>query len=173
MSLSYFDLTVPVFIKSLENLEHFLQKGVEHATLNNVSEASYLALSLAPDMFPLSRQIQIVTDNAKGAVARLCDVEPLNLGDTETTATELLARIATVVAYLRTMTPDQFSGVAEVKITLPYYPGKYFTAPDYLSEFALPNFYFHLNMAYAIIRSSGVPLGKGDYLGKLTMRDVA
>lgn len=172
MSPTYFALTVTVFTKSLENLKHFLQKGLEHAEVNGVAESDFLAFKLAPDMFPLSRQIQIVTDNAKGAVARLASVEPLKIEDTESTAVELINRIDTVIAHIGTFTPEQFTAAGEGTVTLPYYPGKYMKAPDYLTEFALPNFFFHLNMAYAIIRSSGVALGKGDYLGTLTMHDV-
>lgn len=172
MSPTYFTLTVPVFTKSLENLKHFLQKGLEHAEVNGVAESDFLAFKLAPDMFPLSRQIQIVTDNAKGAVARLAAVEPMKIEDTESTAAELMNRIDTVIAHIATFTPEQFTAAGEVMVTLPYYPGKYMEASDYLTEFAIPNFFFHLNMAYAIIRSSGVALSKGDYLGTLTMHDV-
>lgn len=173
MTISYYDVTVPVFIKSLQNLKAFLRKGVEHATENGVEEASFLALQLSPDMFPLKRQIQISTDNAKGTVARLTGTAPLVIEDTETTLAELDARIDLVIDHLREFTPEQFAQVETVQITLPYFPGKYFTGHDYLVEYALPNFFFHVNMAYAIIRSSGVPLGKADYLGALTLHDVS
>jgi uncharacterized protein len=172
MAISYFDLTVPVFIKSLENLKHFFSKGIAHAAEINVSEADYLAMRLAPDMFPLSRQIQIATDNAKGAVARLSEVDALKIADTETTSAELLARIDTVIAYLKNFTPEQFTESGTRQIVMPYFEGKYFTGHDYLVEFALPNFFFHINMAYALIRASGVPLAKSDYLGSLTMHPL-
>jgi uncharacterized protein len=172
MSISYYDLTVPVFIKNLENLKTIVAKGVAHATENGVAEADFLALQLSPDMFPLKRQIQISTDNAKGAVARLCGTPPLTIEDTETTWAELSARIDTVIEHLKAFTPEQFEKSGEAEVSLPYFPGKYFTGHDYLVEFALANFFFHINMAYAIIRSSGVPLGKGDYLGALTLHDV-
>lgn len=173
MTISYYDVTVPVFIKSLENLKVFLRKGVEHATQNGVEEAGFLALQLSPDMFPLKRQIQISTDNAKGTLARLTGTAPLVIEDTETTLTELEARVDRVITYLRGFSPEQFAAAETVQITLPYFPGKYFTGHDYLVEYALPNFFFHINMAYAIIRSSGVPLGKTDYLGALTLHEVS
>lgn len=173
MSISYFDVTVPVFIKRLESLKHFLHKGIVHAQETGITEEEYLGLRLSPDMFPLLRQIQIATDNAKGAVARLTGVDPIVLEDTETTYSQLEARIDLVIAHLSSFTRDQFEDSAERRIELPYFPGKYFTGHDYLVEFALPNFFFHLNMAYAIIRTSGVPLGKPDYLGSLTMHDLA
>ncbi len=173
MSISYYDVTVPIFKKSLTNLKTFLRKGVEHAAENGVAEADYLGLQLSPDMFPLRRQIQISTDNAKGSVARLTGIPPLVLEDTETTLSELEARLDKVIAYLDAVTPEQFGSAATAEVTLPYFPGKHFTGHDYLVEYALPNFFFHVNMAYAIIRSSGVPLGKMDYLGALTLHDAA
>ena len=173
MSISYYDVTVPIFKKSLTNLKSFLRKGVEHASENGVTEVQYLDLQLSPDMFPLRRQIQIATDNARGSVARLAGVAPLVLDDTETTLAELEARVDKVVAYLDAVTPEQFTAAATAMVTLPYFPGKHFTGHDYLVEYALPNFFFHVTTAYAIIRSSGVPLGKRDYLGALTLHDDA
>lgn len=173
MQISYYDLTVPVFIKRLQSLKHFLHKGIEHAKETGISESDYLGLRLSPDMFPLLKQVQIATDNAKGAVARLAGVEPLKIEDIEITYAEIDARIDTVIAHLESFTADQFEKASEAKIELPYFEGKYFTAHDYVTEFAIPNFFFHLNMAYAIIRTSGVPLGKPDYLGALTMHDKA
>lgn len=172
MPISYYDVTIPVFIKNLENLKTFMGKGVAHAAENGIAEADFLALQLSPDMFPLKRQIQISTDNAKGAVARLVGTPPLTIADTETTWAELAARIDTVIEHLGTFTSAQFEKAAEAEVSLPYFPGKYFTGHDYLVEYVLPNFFFHINMAYAIIRSSGVPLGKTDYLGTLTLHDV-
>ena len=172
MSISYLDVTVPVFIKQLESLKYFLHKGITHIKETGVSEEEYLGLRLSEDMYPLLRQVQIATDNAKGAVARLAGVAPLSIEDTETTYSQLEARVDMVILHLSSFTPDQFDDAATRKIEMPYFPGKYFTGHDYLTEFALPNFFFHLNMAYAIIRTSGVPLGKPDYLGALTMHDV-
>lgn len=172
MNISYFDVTVPVFIRSLSNLKTFLRKGADHAKEIGTAEVDFLALQLSPDMFPLKRQIQISTDNAKGSVARLTGTVPLMIEDTETTVAELEARIDQVIAHLRTYTPDQFAKAATQEVTLPYFPGKHFVGHDFLVEYALPNFFFHVSMAYAIIRASGVPLGKADYLGGLTLHDT-
>lgn len=169
-SLSYYELTVPLFVKNLKSLRAFFEKGVAHAVAAGESEADYLARALAPDMFPLRRQIQISTDNAKGTVARITNTAPMALPDTEETAAQLLARIDTVIAYLGTFSPEQFAEADTSEVTLPYFPGQYFVGHDYLLEYALPNFFFHVNMAYAIIRNSGVPLGKTDYLGALTLQ---
>lgn len=172
MSISYYDVTVPLFIKTLTNLKHFLEKGATLAKENGVLETNYLAMQLAPDMFPLRRQIQIATDNAKGTAARLSGQEPIKIEDRETTLAELTARIDLVIEHLKAYTPEQFADAANVKTSLPYFPGKYFTGHDYVIEYALPNFFFHVTTAYAIIRASGVPLGKADYVGALTMHDV-
>lgn len=173
MNISYYDVTVPVFIRTLTNLKVFLRKGATHAAEAGTSEADFLSLQLSPDMFPLRRQIQIATDNAKGSVARLTGSTPLVIEDAETTVAELEARIDQVIAHLRTFTPDQFAETHTREVTLPYFPGKHFIGHDFLIEYALPNFFFHVNMAYAIIRSRGVPLGKADYLGALTLHDTA
>jgi len=165
-------MTVPFFTKNLRSLKAILAKGAEHAKSAGMSEADLLDSRLAPDMFPLVKQVQIATDNAKGAVARLADAEPLVLPDEETTIAQLIERIEKVEVYLATFTPEQFDGADTRSITLPYYPGKFMTGHDYFTEFALANFFFHFNMAYAILRMVGVPLGKGDYIGGMNMQEL-
>lgn len=167
-TLSYYEVTIPVFIKSLENLRAFFEKGAQHAKETGETEEAFLNRTLAPDMFPLKRQIQIATDNAKGLPTRLTGAEALVIEDTETTVAELIARIDRVIAHLRTFTPEQFGSAATAEIRLPYFPDKVFLGRDYLLEFGLPNFFFHITTAYAIIRNSGIPLGKMDFLGSLT-----
>ena len=173
MNTPYFDMTVPFFEKNLRSLKGILAKGAEHAKVVGMSESDLLASRLAPDMFSLSKQIQIATDNAKGAVARLADAEPLVLPDEETTVAQLIERIEKVEVYLATFTPEQFAGADDRMITLPYYPGKFITGHDYLTEFALANFFFHFNMSYAILRMVGVALGKGDYIGGMNLQEIA
>jgi hypothetical protein len=173
MNSLYFEMTAPFFLKNLKSLKSILTKGTAHAVSVGMSETDLLASKLAPDMFPLLKQIQIATDNAKGATARLAGVAPLSLPDTETTVAELIARIEVVEAHLATFTPEQFVGADERQITLPYFPGTYITGHDYLTEYALANFFFHLNMAYAILRMVGTPLGKGDYIGGMNMQELA
>jgi uncharacterized protein len=172
MHVSYFDVTVPVFKKNLIIAKGLLQKGLEHALEQGISEETFLDQRLAPDMFPLLKQVQMITDNAKGASARLAGVEAPAIADVETTVAELVARIDTVVAFLDTFTPDQFSEAAEKKIVLPYIPGMYQTGGDYLVDFVLPNFFFHMSLVYGLIRSQGVPIGKMDFLGSLKLHPL-
>ena len=172
MNLSYYDVTVPVFKKNLLIVQTLLKKGFEHVESKGMTEADFLNQRLAPDMFPLLKQIQIVTDNAKGAVARFTASEPLSIEDKETTVAELMARIDTVIAFVDTFTPDKFEQSSEQKITISYIPGKYQKASDYLVDFALPNFFFHMAMIYAILRAQGVEIGKMDFLGGLKLHPV-
>ncbi len=172
MHTPYFDVTVPVYKKNLLIVKGLLQKGLEHAVEVGMTEAAFLDQRLAPDMFPLVKQVQMVTDNAKGAPSRLAGVEAPVIADTETTVAELVARIDTVLAYLDTFTPEQFVNAADQKITLSYIPGMYQTGTDYLVDFALPNFFFHMSIIYALLRSQGVTLGKMDFLGSLKLNPV-
>ena len=171
MELSYFDVTVPVFIKSLNNLKAILKKGEAHAKEIGMSESDFLDQKLAEDMFPLLRQIQVVTDTAKGAVARLAGVDQMQIEDAETTCAELYKRIDTVTEHIETFRKEAFSGAGDRHIVLPYYEGKHFLGRDYLVEFAFPNFFFHLNMAYALMRKQGTTIGKQDYLGSLSLQE--
>ena len=172
MTLNYYDLTVPLLIKNVQSLKHFFEKGWAAAQESGLSEADFLGHTLAPDMFPLIKQIQIATDNAKAIPARLSGRDMIKLEDTETTVAELHARIDTVLEHLSTYTPEQFVAAEEKKITLPYIPGQYVEAKDYLLDFALPNFFFHMTTAYAIIRTQGVPLGKMDFVGNQKLHPI-
>jgi uncharacterized protein len=169
MQNPYFDITVPIFKKMLENLDHLLTAGATFAIEKGISEETLLSNRLAPDMFPFARQIQIATDNAKGAVARLCGIEAPVMDDTETTVAELHQRIATTIAFLETITEDQFAGAHNRTVSLKYFSGKHFTGYDYVTQYALPNFFFHVNTAYALLRTMGVDIGKKDYLGPLSL----
>ena len=172
MNTPYFEMTVPLFQKNLRNLKGILTKGALFAETANMSETDLLQSRLAPDMFPLVKQVQIATDNAKGATARLAGVEPMKFLDEEITIAQLVERIEKVEAYLGTFTPEQFVEAGTRKVTLPYFPGKFILGHDYLTEYALANFFFHMNMSYAILRMVGVPLGKGDYIGDMHMQEV-
>ncbi len=172
MHTSYFDLIVPLVRRNLVNLRALLEKGEAFAAEHQMSEETLLASRLAPDMFPLLKQVQVATDNAKGMTARLAGIAPMSLPDTETSLAELYTRIDTVLAHLDTYTAEHFADAPSRQITLPYFPGVYFTAQDYVVEFALANFFFHINTSYAILRSIGVPLEKQDYLGPLTLQPL-
>jgi len=168
-----YTFTVPVFTKMLGGLKGVLAKAEAHAKEAGLDEAAFLQDRLAPDMFPFVRQIQIATDNAKGAVARLTGTEAPKFEDTESTFAELSARIDRTLAYLATAQEAQFTGAEDRKIELPYFTGKYMTGMEYALEYALPNFLFHVTVAYALIRKNGTPVGKADFLGGLPLKDLA
>lgn len=155
----------PTFARMLKNLSSMLGKTEAHAKAKNFDPAVLLNDRLAPDMFTLTRQVQIATDHAKGAMARLAGHAPEAIEDKETTIAELQARIAKVVAIVEGYTEAQLEGAEkrEITIKIPNAELK-FSGIDYLNSWALPNFYFHLTMAYAIMRHNGVELGKRDFL---------
>ncbi len=172
MQNPYYEFTIPVFVRTLTNLKAILEKAKAFAVEKGISEADLLATRLAPDMFPLVKQVQIAGDNAKGAAGRLAGVEIPKMEDTEATFDELCARLDKTIAYLNTFTSEQFAGAEDKKIHLPWMPeGKNYEAPDYLRYFVLANVYFHVTTAYDILRNQGMPVGKTDYIGELTMVD--
>lgn len=161
MSLSLYDISVPLFVSGLKNLSVLLDK----ALASGIPEADLLEARLAPDMRPLPQQVQLASDTAKGATARLAGVENPSMPDTETTFAELKERIAKTVAFIESVDPARFDGGVDRDITvaLPTFALKWKGA-DYLRQFALPNFYFHVTVLYAILRAKGVTIGKQDYL---------
>lgn len=164
-------MTVPVFKKMLGQLDHLLSKGAAYAIEKGITEDALLSNRLAPDMFPFSKQIQIASDNAKGCVARLCGIEAPVMEDNEASVADLHERIAKTIAFLESVSVEQFDGAKDRSVTLKYYPGKHFSGHDYLTEYALPNFFFHVNVAYALLRSLGVDIGKSDYIGHLSLKE--
>jgi hypothetical protein len=154
--------------KLLKNVDGWLDKTVASATARKFDPNTLLQARLAPDMFPLLRQIQSVCDQVKYAVARTAAKDPPSHPDTEQTIDELRARIATVVAYVDTFSAADFEGAADRTISLPRWEGKKLTGLDYFIEHASPNVFFHLSMVYAILRHNGVDVGKRDYLGALS-----
>jgi len=157
--------------KMLTNLDGWIEKGVAHAKARSFDPNVLLGVRLAPDQYPLLRQIQSSCDNAKFAAARLSGKEAPKHPDTEQTVDECRARIHTCVSHLETYKASDFDGAETRVVTLPFMEGKVISGSDYLIEMALPNFYFHVTTAYAILRHSGVPLGKMDYIGSLNVRD--
>jgi len=156
--------------KMLGHLDAWLEKAVAFAKAKPFDPNTLLQSRLAPDQFPLVRQIQSTCDTAKLAAARLAGKEAPSHPDTETTIDELHARIAAVRKYLDGFTAKDFEGAATRTISQPRWEGKTMTGADYFREHATPNFYFHLTHAYALLRHAGVDLGKRDYLGPLTLR---
>jgi hypothetical protein len=163
-------LTVLEMKKLLSNVDSWLEKANAHATAKKFDANVLLQSRLAPDMFPLTFQIQSACDNAKYAAARTAGKTPPSHPDTEQTIADLRARIATVTAYLDTFTKADFEGTDARTISLPRWEGKSMSATAYFMEHALPNFFFHLTTAYAILRHNGVDIGKRDYLGPLSLR---
>lgn len=170
--MSLHDEIVPPLTKMLGNLDAWLGLAIENAASRSFDPAVLLSARLAPDQFALLRQVQSACDAAKFAAARTAGKAPPRNPDTEQTLAELRARIAATRDYLATLTAADFAGAEERLVPLSFMPGKAMLAGDYLREFALPNFYFHLVTAYAILRHSGVPLGKIPYIGGLTLRDA-
>lgn len=165
-------LTVPLFTKMLGGLRAVLGKAAAFAQEKGMDEAAFLDDRLAPDMFPLKRQVQVACDNAKGAVARLTGKENPAMEDTEASFAELIARIDKTVAFVNSVSEGDFAGAEERKVILPFFKGKYFTGADYLLQYALPNFFFHVTVAYALIRKNGVPIGKADFINGTSLRDL-
>jgi hypothetical protein len=165
LSFTLYDATVPPLAHMLDNLGNCLEKGAAHAKEKGEDFKTYLESRLAPDMFALTRQVQVACDMAKGAGARLAGVEIPKYEDHETSLAELKARIAKTVAFLKGLDRKSFEGAENREIVLKF-PNRefHFKGSDYLTGFALPNVYFHITAAYAILRSKGVPLGKSDYL---------
>lgn len=162
-----FDLTVPQFIKTLKNLNNFLDKAAAHADSKKFEMEVLLNSRLAPDQFPLTRQIQIVCDTAKLAASRLTGKPAPVQEDNEKTLAEVKARIQSVITYLEGMKPEDYTNAATAVITQPRWEGKTLTGYDYVIHHVIPNFYFHVTTAYSIMRHNGVDLGKKDFLGTL------
>jgi hypothetical protein len=161
-----YSASVPVFTTMLGNLGHCLDKALAYAEAKKFDTAVLIPYRLAPDMFPLSRQILIACDSAKLCVARLSGVEAPKFDDTEATLPEFKARIQKTLEYLASVPADKINGTEDKTITFPAGPGKTRTMQGeaYLKHWALPNHFFHITTAYAILRHNGVNLGKTDYL---------
>jgi len=166
MSLSMYSSSVPVFVHYLKNLASILQKGAEFATEKKIDEKVLTGARLFPDMFPLSRQVQIACDVAKGCGARLGGGEMPKYEDTETTFDELQARITKTIDYLNSLSEDSINGTEQKQIKLQAGPKELeFVGDQFLRNWALPNVYFHITTAYNILRHNGVAVGKMDFLG--------
>lgn len=170
--MSLYDASVPHFKRLLKNLDQWFDKTEAYAKSKNFDPAVLLTARLAPDQFPLLKQIQIAADSAKIGCARLTGKQAPVHDDKETTLAELRTRIAETIAFLDTLTPKDFEGAETRKVPLTAVPGKVSLGRDVLFERVLPNFYFHLVTSYAILRHNGVDLGKADYLGSGTTQDA-
>ena len=166
LNISMYTLSVPVFDRYLGNLMNLLDKGAASAAERKIDETVLTAMRIYPDMFPLTRQVLIAADFAKGACARLAGAEVPKYEDNEKTFAELKARCQKTRDFLATLKSEQFEGAETRVVTLPIAgtPTEFVGLP-YLTGFALPNFYFHITTAYNLLRQAGVPLGKRDFVG--------
>ena len=165
MSLSMYTATVPPFRSMLKNLQAVIAKAEAHCEAKKIDPGAFLGARLYPDMLPFTAQVQIATDNIKGAAGRLTGAEIPKFEDNETSFAQLQARIDKTVAFLDTLTEVQFEGAAERDIVLQLRDRKVeFKGASYLLQWANPNVYFHITTAYALLRHGGVEIGKKDYL---------
>ncbi len=163
--LSMHAISAPVFTRMLNNLSSILSKAEQQAKVKGYDPNVLLNDRLAPDMFTLTRQIQIASDHAKGCMARLAGKTPEALEDTETTFAQLQARITKVLGIVESFTPEQLEGSENREISIKIPTGELkFSGLDYVTGWAMPNFYFHATTAYAILRHNGIELGKKDFL---------
>jgi hypothetical protein len=168
MTITMYQASVPVFIRTLTSLKAILAKAAAHAQAKKIDESVLLGARLYPDMFPLARQVQIACDFARATPARLSGKEPLALEETEKTIAELSTRIDRSIDYVRSLPEREIAGSEGREIVRPIRgEQKKFTGLNYLEQFALPNFFFHATTAYAILRHCGVELGKSDFIGAL------
>ena len=168
MSLSMYQASIPTFIHGLQNLSAILTKAAAYAEARKIDSSVLVNARLYPDMFPLSRQIQIATDGVKGGSARLAGVEIPSFPDTETTFDELQVRITKTIDFLKTIKAAQVDGSEKKAITLKVGGNEMqFEGEPYLLSFVIPNFYFHVTTAYAILRHNGLEIGKKDFLGNI------
>ncbi len=166
MSLSMYQASIPVFVRQLTALSAILKAAEAHVSAKGLDPATLIEAKLAPDMFALARQVQIATDGVKGGVGRLAGMEVPSYPDTETTFPELQERIARTIAFIQSVPADKIDGTEDKTIILKLGPSEMeFTGQPFLLHFVIPNFFFHVTTAYAILRANGVEIGKRDFLG--------
>ncbi|MFO7276901.1 MAG: DUF1993 domain-containing protein [Pseudomonadota bacterium] len=166
MKISMYAMTVESFVPMLGNLSAILEKAASYAAAKKFDPRVLVEARLAPDMYPLARQVQIACDMAKNGVARLAGQEPPRFEDNETTIEELKARIEKTIGYVKGIPASALEGAEDRDITIPLRDRTLeMKGLTFLQKWAIPNFYFHVTTAYAILRHNGVDLGKRDYLG--------
>ena len=170
MENPYYAFTIPMFTEALSALKGVLKKGEEFAKEKGKTDADILGLKLAADMLPLSKQVQIACDNAKGAAARLTGATAPKMEDNEAAFAELYTRIDKTLEYISSVKPEDFANAKDIKIKMPYFPADmHFTGDGYTRLYVIRNFFFHVVTAYDILRNAGVVIGKTDYMGNLPL----
>jgi hypothetical protein len=166
MSISMYQASVPRFVNILGNLANILDKAQAHVDAKKLADATLTGYRLFPDMLPMSTQVQIACDSAKGVVARLAGVESPVFEDNEKTLADLKARVAKTIAFIQTITPEQIDGTEDKDIvTKRGEKETHYKGMQFLLGHAIPKFYFHITTAYNILRHNGVEIGKRDFLG--------
>ncbi len=169
----YYDIAITDAINKIWALKSIMLKVVQQWQGKGMSSSVILGLALADDMYPLVKQLQVVTDNAKGAVGRLTNLEVPVYEDNETTIDQVYARLDKTVAFLKTVKAEDFDWADDKTVEMSYFPGKHFTARGYFTSFYIPNINFHAATAYAICRAHGFNIEKADYMGTLQLIDNA
>ena len=164
-----FSCTVETYLRGLTNLQTFLDRAEAFAKEKKFEVDTLLQSRLAPDMYPLVKQIQVTCDTAKGTVARLVGKQPPKHEDNEKTFAEIRSRVTKTMDYVKTITAGDLKNCEDRRVDLPWAEGKWMHAGQYIPEMALPNFYFHLAMTYGILRHNGVNLGKMDFIGNVNI----
>jgi hypothetical protein len=168
MAISMYQASVPIFVRSLTNLRAILEKATAHAEARKIDDSVFVNARLFPDMLPLSGQVQIASDMARGTIARLTGSEPPAWEDDEKTMADLIARVDKTLEYLKSFAQSKIDGTEAAQIKRKIRgQERTFTGLNYLLQFSMPNFYFHTATAYAILRHNGVEIGKSDFLGSL------
>jgi hypothetical protein len=170
MSLSIHDAAVPLTLRALNALSGVLEKGRQHAETEKWDQSVLLGMRLYPDMFPLSRQVQIVSDQCKGLVARLASVEAPKFADTETTFADLKHRLDKTIDFIKSVDAKKFEGADQraIELKFPNNTLNFSSGWEYFLAFSVPNIYFHSSMTYGILRQWGVKVGKPDFVGKIS-----
>ncbi len=168
MTISMYSASIPGFIHALESLTAIITKAESYATVKKIDPLVLTGARLAPDMLPLTKQVQIATDMVKGFAARMSGIDIPKYEDTEKTFPELQARIAKTIAFLKTADAKKIDASEGKSVQLKFGPKEFnFTGLPYLVNFVIPNFYFHLTTTYAILRHNGLDIGKADFLGNV------
>jgi uncharacterized protein len=165
-----YELTVSQFTKMLHNVNAILDKSIQFAETKKFDSSVLVESRLAPDQFNLARQIQILCDTAKKCASQLTGKDAPVQADNEKTMAELKSRVTSVISYLGTFTAKDFTDAGSKLITQPRWEGQHLTGSEFVIHHAVPNFYFHVSTAYAILRHNGVDIGKRDYLGTMPYR---
>ena len=173
MTISIYADSLTIATRALVQTRHLLETARDQSAAVGKSESEILDLKLAPDMYSFTKQVQIVSDNAKGLASRISDVPAPSMPDTETSFDELIARMDATLEFVASVTVSEDDAIETLEVEFPWLPGKAIAGHDYVVLFAIPNILFHVSMAYANLRTAGVTIGKTVFIGDLPFYDKA